>query len=149
MKEQNERLINNIQLNEEKKQIFEIENNNNEKSKTKLLSNIAYKSIAKNRKGNLLKDLSTNTKKTFDCYNYEIPEMKDVNSKDKNNISDMRNNIITENGIGIANYLHGNKNIKINSNSINLNINKSSNNNVIISALGKENNIIQNIGKQS
>ena len=149
MKEQNERLINNIQLNEEKKQIFEIENNNNEKSKTKLLSNIAYKSIAKNRKGNLLKDLSTNTKKTFDCYNYEIPEMKDVNSKDKNNISDMRNNIITENGIGIANYLHGNKNIKINSNSINLNINKSSNNNVIISALGKENNIIQNFGKQS
>ena len=149
MKEQNERLINNIQLNEEKKQIFEIENNNNEKSKTKLLSNIAYKSIAKNRKGNLLKDLSTNTKKTFDCYNYEIPEMKDVNSKDKNNISDMRNIIITENGIGIANYLHGNKNIKINSNSINLNINKSSNNNVIISALGKENNIIQNIGKQS
>ena len=149
MKEQNERLINNIQLNEEKKQIFEIENNNNEKSKTKLLSNIAYKSIAKNRKGNLLKDLSTNTKKTFDCYNYEIPEMKDVNSKDKNNISDMRNNIITENGIGIANYLNGNKNIKINSNSINLNINKSSNNNVIISALGKENNIIQNFGKQS
>lgn len=149
MKEQNERLINNIQLNEEKKQIFEIANNNNEKSKTKLLSNIAYKSIAKNRKGNLFKDLSTNTKKTFDCYNNEFPEKKDANAKDKNNISDMRNIIITENGLGNNNYLHDNKNMKINSNSINLNINKSSNNNVIISALGKENNIIQNIGKQS
>ena len=61
----------------------------------------------------------------------------------------MRNIIITENGLGNNNYLHDNKNMKINSNSINLNINKSSNNNVIISALGKENNIIQNIGKQS
>ena len=149
MKEQNERLINNNHLNEEKKQIFEIENNNNEKSKTKILSNIAYKSIAKSRKGYLFKDLSTNTKKTFDCYCNEFPEIKDANAKNKNNISKIRNNINIENGLGKADYLNDNKNMKINSNNINLNINKSSNNNVIISALGKENNIIQNIGKQS
>ena len=149
MKEQNERLINNNHLNEEKKQIFEIENNINEKSNTKLLSNIAYKSIAKSRKGYLFKDLSTNTKKTFDCYCNEFPEIKDANAKNKNNISKIRNNINIENGLGKADYLNDNKNMKINSNNINLNINKSSNNNVIISALGKENNIIQNIGKQS
>ena len=146
MKEQNERLINNIHLNEEKKQIFEITNNNNEKSKTKLLTNIAYKSIAKNRKGNLFKDLSTNTKKTFDCYNNEFPEIKESNVKEKNNI---RNNINIENGLGKADYLHDIKKVKIYSNNINLNINKSSNNNAIISFFGKENNIIQNIGKQS
>ena len=146
MKEQNERLINNIHLNEEKKQIFEITNNNNEKSKTKLLTNIAYKSIAKNRKGNLFKDLSTNTKKTFDCYNNEFPEIKESNVKEKNNI---RNNINIENGLGKADYLLDIKKVKIYSNNINLNINKSSNNNAIISFFGKENNIIQNIGKQS
>ena len=66
MEEQNEILNYNIHLNDNKKELFELNNNNNDsKNMNKLLSNVIYKSIEKNRRGYSFKDLSTNTKKIF------------------------------------------------------------------------------------
>jgi hypothetical protein len=106
LKEQNEVLNQNIHLNEDKKELFELNNNNNDsKNVNKLLSNAIYKSIAKNRKGYLFKDLSTNTKKAFEGYNKEIPEILDLNKINNNN---SKNNL--ENGLGIGEYQMINKN---------------------------------------
>ena len=98
MKVQNEILNQNIHLNDDKKELFELNNNNNDsKNMNKLLSNVIYKSIAKNRRGYLFKDLSTNTKKAFDGYISENPEILDLNKVNNNN----------EN---ITNYENGNGN---------------------------------------
>ena len=106
MKEQNQRLINNIQLNEEKKEIFELKNNK-ESSINKLLSSAIYKSRAKNKRGILIKDLSTNTKKTFDINYNEYPEIKEINNENKIN-NNINNNIDKnkdiENGIRKFDY---------------------------------------------
>ena len=77
LKEQNEVLNQNIHLNQDKKELFELNFNNDidNKNMNKLLSNTIYKSIAKNRRGYLFKDLSTNTKKIFEGYNKENPEI--------------------------------------------------------------------------
>ena len=94
MKEQNEILNQNIHLNEEKKVLFELnKNNNNCNSLNKLLSNVAYKSISKNRKGLLFNNLSTNTKRVFDGYNNNrISELLENNEEKKiNNENDINN----------------------------------------------------------
>ena len=127
LKEQNEVLNQNIHLNEDKKELFELNNyNNDSKNMNKLLSNAIYKSIAKNRKGYLFKDLSTNTKKAFEGYNKEIPEILDLNKINNNN---SKNNL--ENGLGIGEYQMINKN---NANRINSKefsqINMENNNNI-------------------
>ena len=96
LKEQNDVLNQNIHLNEDKKELFEL---NNDKNMNKILSNVIYKSIAKNRRGYLFKDLSTNTKKAFEGYNKEMPEILDLNKINNNNNS--KNNF--ENGIGFGN----------------------------------------------
>ena len=98
----------------------------------KLLSNTIYKSIAKNRRGYLFKDLSTNTKKIFEGYNKENPEILDLNKINNNNINS-KNNI--ENGIRIANYQGMNN---LNNNNIINNINSKE--------FSKINNIIDNNG---
>ena len=94
MNEQNEILNHNIQLNDEKKELFELNNDNN--SISNLISSLAYKSIAKNRKGNLFKNLSTNTKKAFDGYSKEIPEDKKGEDIEKENNPNIINNIATQ-----------------------------------------------------
>jgi hypothetical protein len=104
LKEQNEVLNQNIHLNEDKKELFELNNNNDSKNMNKLLSNAIYKSIAKNRRGYLFKDLSTNTKKAFEGYNKEMPEVLDLNKMNNNS----KNNL--ENGLGIGDCQIVNKN---------------------------------------
>ena len=99
----------------------------------KLLSNTIYKSIAKNRRGYLFKDLSTNTKKIFEGYNKENPEILDLNKINNNNNINSKNNI--ENGIRIANYQGMNN---LNNNNIINNINSKE--------FSKINNIIDNNG---
>ena len=129
MKEQNEILNNNIQLNEEKKELFDF-GNNDTNSLSNFISSIAYKSIAKNRKGNLFKNLSTNTKKAFDGYNNEIPENQNEEENQKENNNE---NIINN---------KGNLEIK-KKNNINVNIiktNESNTNNNILNLFGSENN---------
>ena len=91
LKEQNEVLNQNIHLNEEKKELFELNNEYNNNI-NKLVSNAMYKSIAKNRRGYLFKDLSTNTKKAFDGYNKEMPEILDLNNENENNCNINNNN---------------------------------------------------------
>ena len=91
LKEQNEVLNQNIHLNEEKKELFELNNEYNNNI-NKLVSNAMYKSIAKNRRGYLFKDLSTNTKKAFDGYNKEMPEILDLNKENENNCNINNNN---------------------------------------------------------
>ena len=95
MKEQNEILNQNIHLNEEKKELFELnKNDKNCNSLGKLLGNIAYKSIAKNRKGLLFNNLSTNTKRAFDGYNNRISELIENNDENSNNKENNINNDI-------------------------------------------------------
>ena len=134
LKEQNEVLNQNIHLNQDKKELFELNFNNDidNKNMNKLLSNTIYKSIAKNRRGYLFKDLSTNTKKIFEGYNKENPEILDLNKINNNNINS-KNNI--ENGIRIANYQGMNN---LNNNNIINNINSKE--------FSKINNIIDNNG---
>ena len=134
LKEQNEVLNQNIHLNQDKKELFELNFNNDidNKNMNKLLSNTIYKSIAKNRRGYLFKDLSTNTKKIFEGYNKENPEILDLNKMNNNNINS-KNNI--ENGIRIANYQGMNN---LNNNNIINNINSKE--------FSKINNIIDNNG---
>ena len=117
LKEQNEVLNQNIHLNDDKKELFEL-NNNDSKNMNKLLSNVIYKSLAKNRKGYLFKDLSTNTKKAFEGYNKENPEILDLNKV--NNISNNNSKNNLENGIRIGNcqILDNNINIINNNNCI-------------------------------
>ena len=153
LKEQNEVLNQNIHLNEDKKELFELNNyNNDSKNVNKLLSNTIYKSIAKNRKGYLFKDLSTNTKKAFEGYNKEIPEILDLN-KINNNNNNSKNNL--ENGLGIGEYQMINKNNvnRINSkefsqiNMDNNNICSNNNNNLNSKKLNINFNIYQNENK--
>ena len=135
LKEQNEVLNQNIHLNQDKKELFELNFNNDidNKNMNKLLSNTIYKSIAKNRRGYLFKDLSTNTKKIFEGYNKENPEILDLNKINNNNNINSKNNI--ENGIRIANYQGMNN---LNNNNIINNINSKE--------FSKINNIIDNNG---
>ena len=135
LKEQNEVLNQNIHLNRDKKELFELNFNNDidNKNMNKLLSNTIYKSIAKNRRGYLFKDLSTNTKKIFEGYNKENPEILDLNKINNNNNINSKNNI--ENGIRIANYQGMNN---LNNNNIINNINSKE--------FSKINNIIDNNG---
>ena len=125
LKEQNEVLNQNIHLNEDKKELFELNYNNDGKNMNKLLSNIMQKSIAKNRRGYLFKDLSTNTKKAFEGYNKEQSEILDLNKVNKNN---NKNNL--ENGIGIGDcQIMNNNNVnRINSKEFNKKNNNMNNN---------------------
>ena len=147
LKEQNEVLNQNIHLNEDKKELFELNNDNDNKNLNNIISNIAYKSIAKNRRGYLFKDLSTNTKKAFDGYNKDIKD-----NKEKFEILDLKNdkNKIYENGnminskeLNKINNVLGNNNISFNSkknnptNDIN---NKFQNNKYGLNLIVKENN---------
>ena len=145
MKEQNEILNHDIHLKEEKKELFELNNDNNN-SLQKIISNIAYKSIVKNRQGNLFKDLSTNTKKTFDIYNREFNENLEIKEEEKHDessnndstINQSKNQDINRNNIiNINLYKNIPKNIK--NNNI-INITKNTDNN-ILNLYGKENNI--------
>ena len=113
MKEQNEILNHDLHLKEEKKELFELNNDINN-SLQKILSNIAYKSIAKCRQGNLFKDLSTNTKKTFDIYNREFNENLEIKEEEKQDENNNNENIINQ---------IGNKDINRN-NIININLYK-------------------------
>ena len=130
LKEQNEVLNQNIHLNEEKKELFELNNDANNNNINKLLSNAMYKSIAKNRRGYLFKDLSTNTKKLFDGYNKENPEILDLNKENENNNNNCNYQIGKGNGIeefrfNIGNMINSKKNVNNdnNCNSKKLNIN--------------------------
>ena len=98
MKEQNQRLIKNIHLNEEKEKIFELKNNK-ERTINQIITSAIYKSRTKNKKEKLIKNLSTNTKKIFDVYCNEYPEITEIKNEDNNNINNNRNNDI-ENGKG-------------------------------------------------
>ena len=133
MKEQNEILNQNIHLNDDKKELFELNNNNNDsKNMNKLLSNVIYKSIAKNRRGYLFKDLSTNTKKLFDGYNKDIPEVLELNNTNNMNNSINKNkNFQNGNGIGELPKENANNENIINSNGFNQmnNIMENKNNN--------------------
>lgn len=133
MKEQNEILNQNIHLNDDKKELFELNNNNNDsKNMNKLLSNVIYKSIAKNRRGYLFKDLSTNTKKLFDGYNKDIPEVLELNNTNNMNNSINKNkNFQNSNGIGELPKENANNENIINSNGFNQmnNIMENNNNN--------------------
>ena len=152
LKEQNEVLNQNIHLNEDKKELFELNNNNDSKNMNKLLSNAIYKSIAKNRRGYLFKDLSTNTKKAFEGYNKEMPEVLDLNKM--NNINS-KNNL--ENGLGIGDCQIVNKNnvnrinskeyCKINMDYNNIGKNNINNNNLNSKKLNINFNIFQNESK--
>ena len=147
LKEQNEVLNQNIHLNEDKKELFELNNDNDNKNLNNIISNIAYKSIAKNRRGYLFKDLSTNTKKAFDGYNKDIKD-----NKEKFEILDLKNdkNKIYENGnminskeLNKINNVLGNNNISFNSkknNPINDINNKFQNNKYGLNLIVKENN---------
>ena len=110
LKEQNEVLNQNIHLNQDKKELFEL-NNNDSKNMNKIISNAIYKSIAKNRRGYLFKDLSTNTKKAFDGYSRENPEILDLNKVSTNN-ENINNNYENGNGNNIINNNNGNNNSK-------------------------------------
>ena len=130
LKEQNEVLNQNIHLNEEKKELFELNNDENNNNINKLLSNAMYKSIAKNRRGYLFKDLSTNTKKLFDGYNKENPEILDLNKENENNNNNCNYQIGKGNGIeefrfNIGNMINSKKNVNNDNNchSKKLNIN--------------------------
>ena len=130
LKEQNEVLNQNIHLNEEKKELFELNNDANNNNINKLLSNAMYKSIAKNRRGYLFKDLSTNTKKLFDGYNKENPEILDLNKENENNNNNCNYQIGKGNGIeefrfNIGNMINSKKNVNNDNNchSKKLNIN--------------------------
>ena len=133
MKEQNEILNQNIHLNDDKKELFELNNNNNDsKNMNKLLSNVIYKSIAKNRRGYLFKDLSTNTKKLFDGYNKDIPEVLELNNTyNMNNSINKNKNFQNSNGIGELPKENANNENIINSNGFNQmnNIMENKNNN--------------------
>ena len=140
MKEQNEILNHDIHLKEEKKELFELNNDNNN-SLQKILSNIAYKSIAKTRQGNLFKDLSTNTKKTFDIYNREFNESLEIKEEEKHDENSNNESIINQIGIkdiNRKNIININlyKNIP-QKNNISENIKNSSNNNNILNLYGK------------
>ena len=141
LKEQNEVLNQNIHLNQDKKELFELNYDNDNKNINKILSNTIYKSMAKNRRGYLFKDLSTNTKKIFEGYNKENPEILDLNKI--NNINS-KNNL--ENGIRIADYqgMNNLRDININKNMINSKENSNINN--IINSNG--NNINNNFGSK-
>ena len=109
LKEQNEMLNQNIHLNEEKKELFELNNDTNNNNINKLLSNAMYKNIAKNRRGLLFKDLSTNTKKLFDGYNKENPAILDLNKENENNINNCNNyQLNKDNGIEEFRFSKGN-----------------------------------------
>ena len=110
LKEQNEVLNQNIHLNQDKKELFEL-NNNDSKNMNKIISNAIYKSIAKNRRGYLFKDLSTNTKKAFDGYSRENPEILDLNKVSTNN-ENINNNYENGNGNNVINNNNGNNNSK-------------------------------------
>jgi kinesin family protein 15 len=137
MKEQNEILNQNIHLNEEKKELFEL-NNNDDKSLNSLIANVAYKSIAKNRKGYLFNNLSTNTKKAFEGYNIEYTEIQETKEEEKNNENNNGND--NNNKYDAVNLKQdiNKKNIKIN-----MYPNKTNNNNNILNLFGKENNNIK------
>ena len=137
MKEQNEILNQNIHLNEEKKELFEL-NNNDDKSLNSLIANVAYKSIAKNRKGYLFNNLSTNTKKAFEAYNIEYTEIQETKEEEKNNENNNGND--NNNKYDAVNLKQdiNKKNIKIN-----MYPNKTNNNNNILNLFGKENNNIK------
>ena len=123
MKEQNEILNHNIHLYNEKNELFELNENDSNNSINKLIANVAYKSIAKNRKGNLFKNLSTDTKKAFDGYNRQIPdilERRDENNINTNNINNNENQAVKKNFIKI-NLLSNNT--QNNNNNINSNVN--------------------------
>ena len=92
MKEQNEILNHNIHLNDEKNELFELNGNDNCSSINKLLTNVAYKSMAKNKKGFLFKNLSTNTKKAFDGYNKQIPEILERHDENDINVININKN---------------------------------------------------------
>ena len=92
MKEQNEILNHNIHLNDEKNELFELNGNDNCSSINKLLTNVAYKSMAKNKKGFLFKNLSTNTKKAFDGYNKQIPEILEKHDENDINVININKN---------------------------------------------------------
>ena len=133
MKEQNEILNQNIHLNEEKKELFEL-NNNDDKSLNSLIANVVYKSIAKNRKGYLFNNLSTNTKKAFEGYNNECTEIQEAKEEEKNNENNNGNNNNNKyNAINLKQDVNK-KNIKIN-----MYLNENNNNN-ILNLFGKENN---------
>ena len=145
LKEQNEILNQDIHLKEEKKELFELNNDNNN-SLQKILSTMAYKSITKSRQGNLFKDLSTNTKKTFDIYNREFNENLEIKEEEKHDESSNDENIINQirnQDINKSNIININlyKNIPQNSNLIKNTENKKngSNNNNILSLYGNEN----------
>ena len=91
MKEQNEILNQNIHLNDEKKELLELNDNDYDNSINKLIANVAYKSIAKTRKGYLFKNLSTNTKKVFDGYNSQVPIILESNKENNINTNDIKN----------------------------------------------------------
>ena len=137
MKEQNEILNQNIHLNEEKKELFEL-NNNDDKSLNSLIANVAYKSIAKNRKGYLFNNLSTNTKKAFEGYNIEYTEIQETKEEEKNNENNNGND--NNNKYDAVNLKQdiNKKNIKIN-----MYPNKTNNNNNILNLFGKENSNIK------
>ena len=133
LKEQIDILNQNIHLNEEKKELFELnKNDNNCNSLSKLLGNIAYKSIAKNRKGLLFNNLSTNTKRAFDGYNNRINELLE-NSKE-NNIN-KENNFNNENNLNITRNEPNNRKNNIN---INLYPNNVPNSNNILNLYGNK-----------
>ena len=133
MKEKNEILNQNIHLNEEKKELFEL-NNNDDKSLNSLIANVVYKSIAKNRKGYLFNNLSTNTKKAFEGYNNECTEIQEAKEEEKNNENNNGNNNNNKyNAINLKQDVNK-KNIKIN-----MYLNENNNNN-ILNLFGKENN---------
>ena len=140
LKEQNEILNQNIHLIDEKKELFELNDNNDDKSLSNLISNVAYKSISKNRKGYLFKILSTNTKKAFEGYDIENTEIKEEKEEEKNNEIINGNNINNNNNNN--NKCDSKNNIlDINNRKININIyTNHTNNNNILNLFGKENN---------
>ena len=140
LKEQNEILNQNIHLIDEKKELFELNDNNDDKSLSNLISNVAYKSISKNRKGYLFKILSTNTKKAFEGYDKENTEIKEEKEEEKNNEIINGNNINNNNNNN--NKCDSKNNIlDINNRKININIyTNHTNNNNILNLFGKENN---------
>ena len=145
MKEQNEILNHNIHLNQEKKELFEL-NNNEDRPLNNLISNVAYKSITKNRKGYLFKNLSTNTKKAFEGYK-DCPEIQELKGGEKNyeKINDSNQNNTNNLGNDITKDDSQNISQDIKKKNINININiykRTDNNNNILNLLGKENNNI-------
>ena len=103
IKDQNEILIHNISLNEEKKELFEL-------NKKKNNSNIdqIYKSITKSRQDYLYKELSSNTKKLFNGINKNNTTISNdnitTNDINKNtSFSSVANNI--RNNINFSNNL--------------------------------------------